>query len=475
MKKTVLAIDLGAESGRVMAVHFDGSHLELEELHRFSNTPVTDNGTIVWNISRLWNNILMGIKKGKDLNPVSIGVDTWGVDFALLDKQDKLISNPVHYRDKRTKNMMENVFKRVSRDSIFDQTGVQFLPFNTIYQLASMLENDTEKLDSAHTFLTIPDLFNYWLTGKKYCEFTNVTTTQLFNPRTKVWAYELMDSLNIPRHIFPEVIQPGTHLGYFRGVPVIASASHDTGSAVAAVPAHGENFAYISSGTWSLVGVEMNEPLINHQALQSNITNEGGVNNTFRLLKNVMGLWIVQQCRKTWKKNGDNKTYAELTALAGKASPFKALINPNDIRFLAPGNHPEFVQDFCRETNQDVPQSCAEIIRCTLESLACAYREVIENIESLTLKKIEKIHIVGGGSQNSLLNQMTADVCGLPVVAGPVEATVIGNALIQFISLGKIKDLDQGRHLVGNLKEIKEYQPDYNSSWGETYLKFKTL
>jgi rhamnulokinase len=475
MKKTVLAIDLGAESGRVMAVHFDGSELLLEELHRFSNTAVQTNGTLYWDILRLWKDILSGIKKGEKFKPASIGVDTWGVDFALLDKHGKLIGKPVHYRDSRTENIMENVFKKVPQKDIFDQTGIQFLPFNTIYQLVSMVENEARELKNADTFLTIPDLLNYWLTGNKYCEFTNATTTQLFNPTTGTWAYDLIEMLNIPGNIFPEIVKPGTPIGYFQGIPVIASASHDTGSAVAAVPASAENFAYISSGTWSLVGIEVCEPVISSDALQFNITNEGGVNDTYRLLKNVMGLWIVQQCRKTWQMQGDNHSYAQLTAWAAEAAPLMSVINPNDLRFLAPGDYPKFVQDFCRESNQKIPQSKGEIIRCVLESLACAYREVIEKIEQLNNKKIEKIHIVGGGTQNGLLNQMTADVCGIPVVSGPVEATVIGNALVQFISLGEIKDLEQGRELVGNLDEIRNYQPENNSAWQDTYSKYKEL
>ena len=475
MRKTVLAIDLGDESGRVIAVHFDGSKLELEELHRFSNTPVKANGTLYWDILRLWHDIQTGIKKGEKFKLASIGVDTWGVDFGLLDEQGRLIGNPVHYRDNRTENIMENLFNKVPQKEIFEQTGIQFLPFNTIYQFCSMVENNANELKIADTFLTIPDLINYWLTGKKYCEFSNATTTQLYNPRTKNWAYDLIDALNIPKNIFPEVVQPGSSIGEYGDIPVIASACHDTGSAVAAVPASEGNFAYISSGTWSLVGIEVSDPVISDKALQSNVTNEGGVNNTFRLLKNVMGLWIVQQCRKTWQKQGDDLSYAELTRMAGKAQALKSIINPNDGRFLGPGDHPKSVQDFCSEKDQHVPQSKGEIVRCVLESLACAYKEVIENIESVTDKKIEKIHIVGGGTQNTLLNQMTADVCNLPVITGPIEATVIGNALVQFISLGDIKDLKQGRELVGNLKEIKHYFPENRSAWEDAYSKYRKL
>jgi rhamnulokinase len=475
MKKTVIAVDLGAESGRVMAVHFDGNALQLEELHRFSNSPLQANGILHWDILCLWNEICVGIKKGEQFKPASIGVDTWGVDFALLDKDGKLIGNPVHYRDRRTENMMEVVFRKIPKKEIFHRTGIQFLPFNTIYQLASMVESDAPELKVAHTFLTIPDLLNYWLTGAKYCEFTNATTTQLYNPLSGTWAYDIIECLDIHPNIFPEIVQPGTHLGYFGDIAVTTSASHDTASAVAAVPVMGENFAYISSGTWSLVGVEAKEPVINEKALELNITNEGGVNHTYHLLKNVMGLWIVQQCRKTWQQKGDIETYAALTEQAQKAAALKSVINPNDMRFLNPGNHPQFVKDFCHEHRQRVPQSPGEIIRCVFDSLACAYREVIESIEEVTGKKIKKIHIVGGGSLNALLNQMTANVCNLPVIAGPVEATVIGNALTQLISLGEIKDLKQGRELVRNLKEIKKYRPEHTPAWENFYSRYKEL
>jgi rhamnulokinase len=302
--KTVLTVDLGAESGRVSAVNFDGRQLVLEELYRFPNTPVTVNGTLHWDFLRLWADIQAGIKKGRALQPASIGVDTWGVDFALLDRQGNLIGNPVHYRDGRTANMMARAFAKVPQAEIFAQTGIQFMPINTLYQLLSLVESRSPQLQIAETFLTAPDLLNYWLTRVKLCEFSNATTTQLYNPTAANWATEIIAKLGIPSHIFPEIVPPGTRLGAFEGIPVIAPACHDTGSAVAAVPAQEANFAYISSGTWSLVGLEVDKPILTPEALAANVTNEGGVYGTYRLLKNVIGLWILQQCRAAWAAAG---------------------------------------------------------------------------------------------------------------------------------------------------------------------------
>jgi rhamnulokinase len=477
--KTVLAIDLGAESGRVMGVHFDGQQLALEELHRFPNTAVTLNDTLHWDFLRLWGDIRVGIEKGKALQPASIGVDTWGVDFGLLDNQGNLISNPVHYRDKRTNNMMERAFARVPRGEIFSQTGIQFMPINTLYQLLSLVESKSPQLRIAETFLTAPDLLNYWLTGAKVCEFSNATTTQLFNPTTGNWATELIVKLGIPSNIFPEIIPPGTNLGRYEGIDVIAPACHDTGSAVAAVPAQKPDFAYISSGTWSLVGLEIDSPILTQEALKANVTNEGGVYNTFRLLKNVVGLWILQQCRATWESEGQAFTYPELVDMATQSEPFTAIINPNDPVFLSPGDHPQRIREFCRQTDQRVPETRGRIVRCILESLALAYREVLELATSVSDQQVSVVHIVGGGAQNHLLNQMTANATGLPVIAGPIEATVIGNALVQLITLGEITDLNQARQIVNNLTELKRYEPEGNvnsqsGNWEEAYTYFRT-
>jgi len=478
--KTVLAIDLGAESGRVMAVHFDGQQLALEELHRFPNTTVIVNGTLHWDFLRLWGDIQAGIEKGKAFQPASIGVDTWGVDFGLLDSQGNLVGNPVHYRDGRTANMMPLAFTKVPQEEIFAQTGIQFMPINTLYQLLSLVESQSPQLQIADAFLTAPDLINYWLTGVKVCEFSNATTTQLFNPTTGDWATEIMAKLGIPDHIFPEIVPPGTHLGNYRDIPVIAPACHDTGSAVAAVPTQKPDFAYISSGTWSLVGLEVDEPILTPQALEANVTNEGGVYGTYRLLKNVMGLWILQQCRASWKADGERYTYAELVELAAQAQPLRAVFNPNDPAFLPPGDHPQRIRGWCARTNQPVPEGSGAIVRCVLESLALAYRQVLELVGDVANQQVSVIHIVGGGAQNRLLNQMTANATGLPVIAGPVEATLIGNALVQFITLGEISDISQARQIVANMAELERYEPEGSAGsqtmdWDEAYDRFQLL
>ncbi|MCA9919105.1 MAG: rhamnulokinase [Anaerolineales bacterium] len=474
-QKTVLAVDLGAESGRVMAVEFDGRSLHLHELHRFPNTTVTVNGTLHWNFLRLWDDIQTGIAKGKALNPASIGVDTWGVDFGLLDKQGNLIGNPVHYRDGRSTPMMSRAFNKLSKAEIFAQTGIQFMPINTLYQMLSLVESGSPQLQIADTFLTAPDLLNYWLTGTKVCEFSNATTTQLFNPTTGTWAIELMDKLGIPNHIFPEIVQPGTKLGSYDGIPVIAPACHDTGSAVAAVPTQTADFAYISSGTWSLVGLEVPQPILTPEALAANVTNEGGVYGTYRLLKNVMGLWILQQCRATWAAAGQEYSYAELVQLAKKAEPLPAIFNPNDPIFLQPGDHPQHIRDLCQRTGQPVPQTVGAVVRSVLESLALAYREVLELVQTVSNQPVAALHIVGGGTQNQLLNQLTANATGLPVVTGPIEATVLGNALVQLITLGEIADLAQARQIVAGLAELQRYEPKETAVFNEAYGRYQKI
>ena len=471
--KTVLAVDLGAESGRVMAVHYTGSTLQLEELHRFSNTTVTVRGTLHWDVLRLWRDIQGGIAKGMALQPASIGVDTWGVDFALLDTAGDLIGNPVHYRDRRTDGMLERVVARVGKQAIFAQTGIQFMPINTLYQLASLVERQSPQLTIAHTFLTVPDLLNYWLAGEKVCEFTNATTTQLFNPRTGTWATALMDALGIPSNIFPPIVQPGTRLGTYEGIPVIAPACHDTGSAVAAVPAQTPRYAYISSGTWSLVGVEVPRPIMTPEALAANVTNEGGVAGTYRLLKNVMGLWIIQQCRAAWEAQGQTYTYADLVWLALGAAPLRTFIDPNDTRFLPPGDHPRLIQAMCAERGQPVPQTPGEIVRCVLESLALAYRDVLRTVHTLADHTSAQIHIVGGGARNGALCQMTANATGLPVVAGPAETTVIGNALVQLIALGELRDIAEARALVATMSDLQHYEPHDTADWNDAYQRYR--
>jgi rhamnulokinase len=465
-KKTVLAIDLGASAGRVVAVHLDGSDLSYEELHRFPNEPVrSPGGTLEWDISRLWREIQAGIGRGKAFHPASIGVDTWGVDFGLLDEDDELVSTPVHYRDARTSGMMEAVFARVPRAEVFNITGIQIMPINTLYQMMSLVVNRLPDLEKAVTFLTIPDLLNYWLTGVKVVEHSNATTTQMLDARSGEWATGMLEKLGFPTRIFPEIVQSGTRLGTYRGIPVIAPACHDTGSAVAAVPASDENFCYISSGTWSLVGVETRHPLIDERVYAANLTNEGGVYGTTRLLKNVMGLWILEQCREAWASQGHEYSYDELITLAEAAEPLRSLIDPNDNRFLPPGDHPALIRAYCRESGQPIPETPGQTVRCVLESLALKYREVVETLEEVTGRVIQTIHVVGGGSQNALLCQMTADATGCPVIAGPVEAAVLGNAIVQLITLGEFEDLWEARRGVRAMHAAAPYLPRETATW----------
>ncbi len=471
-KITCLSIDLGAESGRVTGVSYDGKSLQLNELHRFSTVPVKSNGTFYSDILKIRNEAETGIEKGQQFNPVSIGIDSWGVDFALLDSQDNLLSNPVHYRDSRTDGMMGKTFSIISKKEIFKQTGIQFMSINTLYQIMSLVESKSPLLSNAKTFLTIPDLLNFWLTGTKVCEFTNSTTTQMYNPLTGDWAKSLLNELHIPNHIFPEIVPPGTMLGEYQDIPVFTVASHDTGSAVTAVPAQSENFAYISSGTWSLVGLEVKEPVINDLALEANVTNEGGVYGTFRFLKNVMGLWILQECRRSWESEGKVFSYNELTSLANYSQPLKSFISPNDSIFLHSGNHPQLIKDFCKKTSQPIPETEGEIVRCLLESLALAYKGALNKLLKISGRKVDVIYIIGGGSKNDLLNQMTASATGIPVIAGPAEATVIGNAVVQLITLGELKNINEARQLISNMAGLKKYGPENIEAWDEAYERY---
>lgn len=462
-RKTVLAIDLGAESGRVMAVHFDGTHFEMEELHRFANPVTTVRGTLYWDILHLWRNIQQGIEAGKAHRPISLGVDTWAIDFAFLDAQGGLLANPVMYRDTRTIGMMEAVYERVPRREVFAQTGIQMMPINTLYQMMSLVASGSPLLNAAHTFLTIPDLINYWLTGLKVCEFTNATTTQMFNPRTGDWALSMLETLGIPTRVLPDIVQPGTRLGSYEGISVIAPATHDTGSAVAAVPTTGQNFAYISSGTWSLVGLETPEAILNDAAYEANVTNEGGINSTYRLLKNVMGLWILQQCRATWVAQGANYSYEELVMLAAQAEPTRFRLDVDDVRFLTAGDHPHRIREWCRENGHNEPETHGQVVRLVLESLALTYANTLERLQKIANQPIDTLHIMGGGSQNEFLNQLTANATGLPVVAGPAEATVLGNAAVQFIAQGELGSIAEARQIIAKMSAMKRYEPQGNS------------
>ncbi len=482
---TLLALDIGAESGRAVLGRLNDGELSIQEVHRFPNKPVRIRGTLHWDILRLYDEVLTGMLHAtrRAQEPIeSVGIDTWGVDFALLDRCGQLLGNPVHYRDRRTEGMMDAVLKLIPREEIYQRTGIQFMPINTLYQLYALMVRQDPQLEQAHTFLTIPDLLHYWLTGEAVCEFTNATTTQCYDPRAGDWARDLLARLGIPTHIFPEIRPPGQVLGDLArevadatglaNTKVVLPAAHDTGSAVAAVPFSNPKAAYISSGTWSLVGVETREPVINALGLLHNFTNEGGVGGRFRLLKNVMGLWLLQECRRTWATQGNDWSYEELTQLAQQAPPFRSLIDPDDGRFLPPGDMPARIQAFCQETHQPLPQSPGEVVRCVLESLALKYRCVIEWLAQVCGWHIPAVHIVGGGVQNRWLCQATADATGRPVLAGPVEATAIGNLLVQAMGLGYLNGLDEARDYVRHTFPLALYEPRDTTTWQEAYERF---
>jgi rhamnulokinase len=482
-----IAVDLGAESGRVLAGKLSEGRFELEEIHRFPNGPVRIGDHIYWDVLRLWTEVKNGLalavqKYGSQV--ASIGVDTWGVDYALLDSNDELVGNPYHYRDRRTEGMFEVAFQKVPRDEIYRRTGIQFMRLNTLYQLLSMVVQKSPQLKIAKTFLMMPDLFHFWLSGEKVNEFTEATTTQFYDPSKGDWAKSMLRKLGIPTRILNCPIVPaGTVLGELRQhvadevrathqIKVVAPASHDTASAVAATPLSDENAVYISSGTWSLVGMEIREPIITDKSLAFNFTNEGGVYGTFRFLRNVTGMWLIAECRRIWAREGNEFTYDQLTQMAAEAQPFKCFVDPDDPRFLAPENMLDAIRSFCRDTNQPEPETVGEFVRCCLEGLALKYRWVIERLEELTGKTVSTIHIVGGGSQNWLLNQFTADATGKLVQAGPVEATATGNALVQAIALGYLGSHAELREVVRNSFPLRTFEPKPDERWQQAYERF---
>jgi rhamnulokinase len=485
--KNLLAYDLGAESGRGILGLFDGSRLRLEVVHRFPNGPVRTLDALHWDVLRLWGEMLAALRKAvADFGRIdALGVDTWGVDFALLGRGGTLLGNPRHYRDPHTEGYPEAAFAAVPRREIYRQTGLQFMRFNSLYQLLALRRDRSPLLDVAESLLMVPDLLHYFFTGTRVNEFTDVSTSQMYDPTAKGWAFGMMEKLGLPTGILGTIAQPGTVLGPLRlsvaaeagapAVPVVLPGSHDTASAVAAVPARGESWCYISSGTWSLMGAEIPAPLISDQTLGYNFTNEGGVGGTIRFLKNIMGLWLVQECRRCWERAGRSHTYDELTRLAEAAPPFASLVDPDHSSFWLPPDMPAALGDFCERSGQAVPNEPGAVVRCALESLALRYRWVLERLEELLGRRIDVIHIVGGGGQNRLLNQLTADACGRTVLAGPVEATAIGNVLVQMIGLGAIGSLAEGREVVRRSFEVTTFEPRRSDEWGEPYKRFLRL
>lgn len=483
-----LAFDFGASSGRAMLAKFDGEKIVLEEKHRFSNDPVTVNGGMYWDVLRLFHEIKQGILKcanSGDRDIDCIGIDTWGVDYGLLDKNGELLSNPHHYRDTRTDGMYDAAFSIVPKEKIFEDTGIAFNWFNTLYQLLSEKLRGSTALKNADKLLFMPDLFNYFLTGEKRCEYTIASTSQMLDAKKRVWAKDLLGKMGISDNIYADMVYPGEWIGTLKEelaaelgvekIPVVAVASHDTGSAVVSVPTESDDYIYISSGTWSLMGVELDAPMVTKEALEHNFTNEGGAEKTIRFLKNIMGLWLIQESRRQWDREGELLSFDELEQQAKAAEPFASLIDPDYHEFQTPGNMPERIREYCRKTGQKVPETKGEIIRAIAESLAFKYRSTIEGMEEVTGKRYDVINIVGGGIKDKMICSFTANATKRKVLAGPVEATSIGNVIMQGVAMGAIKDLKEGRRIVKNSFPTDVYVPTDSDKWDAAYEKWKQI
>ena len=488
-RSVALAIDLGASGGRVVSGAFDGHLLELEEIHRFENAPVAMGGQLVWDLVRLWQEVVQGLRAAaaRHGSQVStVGVDTWGVDFSFLGTDDVLLANPVCYRDARTHGMLAAAERIVPRAEIFAATGLQFMEINSLYQLLSMQQQRSSVLAAADRMLMIPDIMHWLLSGVRSNERTNASTSQCFDPQRGTWAFDLLDRFALPRQLFGPIVEPGTVLGPLRpelaletglsGVRVVVPGTHDTASAVAAVPApeppsDRPDWCYVSLGTWALVGAELSRPLVTPACLERNFTNEAGIGGTTRLLKNICGLWLVQQCRASWQRSGKEWTWEQLTALAAEAPPLVTLVDPNHPSLVAPHDMPEAIRTLARETGEPVPETTAAVVRTALESVAAAVRRTVEELDSLLGRRLGRIHVVGGGVKNGMLCQWIADACQRPVIAGPVEATAIGNLLVQQLASGGTVDLRSVREVVRNSFEITRYEPRDHARWNARLAK----
>jgi len=491
--KAYLAVDLGASSGRHLAGLLEGGELRLEEVYRFENGGVDLGGTLCWDLPRLWTDIRSGLRAAGDRwggQIEGVGVDTWGVDFGLLGRGDQLLGNPVHYRDARTNGIFEKAFALVPRDEVFRHTGLQFMQFNTLFQLLAMRLEESALLEMAEHLLMMPDLFHWLLTGVKCNEMTIASTTQFYNPASGLWARELLEAFELPTNLLGQIVQPGTVLGPLRpslveesglsDAKVILPGTHDTASAVMAVPAQSKpgespDWCYISLGTWALMGIESARPVINETVARLNFTNEGGVGGTIRLLKNITGMWLLQECRRVWNQGGKDWGWEDLGALSAAAEPRRSLIDPDATDFLAPDNMPEAICGFCRRTSQPVPADEGAVLRCSLDSLALKFRHVLGMCEELAGRRIETIHVVGGGTRNRQLCQAAADACGRRVVAGPVEATAIGNVMMQAVATGEVGSIAEARDVIRRSFPVEQYEPRDTAAWDEAYGRFTSL
>lgn len=483
MNKKVLAIDFGASSGRAIVGTFDGEKITLEEIHRFSNDPVILNGTMYWDVLRLFHEIKQSLIKSKACGKIhSLGIDTWGVDFGLIDKDGRLLENPVHYRDGRTKGMVEESFKLVPKNSFYAVTGNQFMEINTAFQLMSIVKNRPELMERADKMLMMPNLFTYFLTGEKVTEQSIASTSQLYDQTGKNWAYKLADKLGIKESLFTNIVPAGTKIGTLTSeikeeldipdMDVIAVCGHDTQAAMAAVPASEKDFAFLSCGTWSLLGTELDEPVLDENSLRLNVTNEVGYDGKTSFLKNIIGLWLIQESRRQWQREGKDYSFAELEKMAVDSEPFKCLIDADDDSFVPAGNIPERIRAYCSKTDQYVPQNDGEVMRCIYESLALKYRSAISELEACTGKKYADLYMIGGGTKDRFLSKLTANACKIKVSSGPVEATALGNIAVQLISSGDIADIDEARKIIRNSEEVFLFEGDSSEDWDTAYERF---
>ena len=485
-----LAIDLGAESGRAMVGQIEGEQLKLTEVHRFAHQPFVLPSGLHWDVTHIWTQIVEGLRQGAayarqhNLHLASIGVDTWGVDWTLVGRSGEMLVLPHCYRDERHQAAFDQVTKSLGTERLYDATGIQFMSINTLYQLAAHHQSEPGVFDHAESLLFMPDLFHYWLTGRRTIEATIASTSQLVDIHNGGWATSLLSALGVPSHMLGPTIAPGTEVGPLRDelardigidpIQTIAPATHDTASAVAAIPATGDNWCFLSSGTWSLMGAEITEPRVTAAAREASFTHELGV-GAYRFLKNIGGLWLVQECRRAFEQAGQSYDYSELTCLAGEAEPFRTILDPNHGPFLAAGDMPRKIADFAKQTNQPVPETTGQYVRACLESLALMYRHTLEGMEQVLGQSFERIHIVGGGGRNELLNQMTADAMQRPAVVGPYEATAAGNALVQAMGSGAVQDQAHIRRIMANTTAPTTYEPGHAQPWEDAYKRFTDL
>ena len=471
--KRVLAFDFGASSGRAILAEFHDGALTYREVHRFENCPRESDGFFRWDFQDLMDNVRLGIKKAGDFD--SIGFDTWGVDFGLLDEKGQLLGDPVHYRDSRTTGMVEKARELLPESALYQATGNQIMAINTLFQLLAVQEKQPEIWKKARRLLFMPDLFAHALCGSDCCETTIASTSQMLNPKTAGWNQEILDTFSIPETLFAPLVKSGSIVGEYQGAKVIAVAGHDTQCASAAMPAPEKGAAFLSCGTWSLLGCELEEPVLTEESRKLALSNELGANGKINYLKNIIGLWLIQESRRQWRREGCDYSYAQLEQLALEAEPFRSFIDPDAPEFTPPGDLPGRVRDFCKRTGQPVPETVGQVMRCIYESLALKYRYALEQLSQVTSKPFSALHILGGGTKDGLLCRMTADCAGIPVIAGPVEATALGNILIQLVALGEIPDLEEGRALIARTETVKHFAPAGGNHWDKAYETYKTI